>query len=42
MIKRFLKLEINGDFIIVFYKRKKLFKVSNNVHNAANLLKMCK
>lgn len=42
MNKRFLKLEINGDYILVFYKRKQLFKVSNNVQNAANLLKMCK
>ena len=38
MNKKHLRPEIKGNHIIVFYKEKQLFKVSNSSHNATNLL----
>lgn len=40
MNKKHLAVLIKDDHIIVYYKRKRLFKVSNNIQNAANLLEM--
>lgn len=40
MNKKLFDLKIEGNFIVVFYRKKELFKVINNINNASNLLKM--
>ncbi len=40
MNKNKINISINNEHIICFYKEKELFKVSNNTHNAVNLLKL--
>lgn len=40
MNKKLIKLVIEDEFIKVYYKKKQLFKVSNNVDNAKELLKL--
>ncbi len=40
MNTKHLDVLIRADHIIVYYKRKRVFKVSNNADNAAKLLEM--
>lgn len=40
MNKKLFDLKIEENFIVVFYNKKELFKTSNNINNASNLIKM--
>lgn len=40
MNKKHFNFKIVDDHIIVYYKSKELFKVSNNINNARNMLKL--
>lgn len=40
MNKNKFNFKIEKRHILCFYKEKELFKVSNNMHNAINLLKL--